>query len=125
MINTNSIPHSRHFENMLNWLCEIHTVFLMQITLPLELEQIVQTYLDSGQYQNPAEVLMAGLQLLQHNKTSSEMSFGILDRQSQFLPLTESEMIQESLKVLENYQNNGIPQSEVEIWANNLGKHPK
>jgi hypothetical protein len=110
---------------MLDWLCEIHTVFLMQITLPLELEQIVQTYLDSGQYQNPAEVLMAGLQLLQHNKTFPEMSFGILDEQSRFLPLTESEMIQESLKVLENHQNNGIPQSEVEIWANSLGRHPK
>jgi hypothetical protein len=110
---------------MLDWFCEIHTVFLMQITLPLELEQIVQTYLDSGQYQNPAEVLMAGLKLLQSNNISPEMSFGILDEQSQFLPLTESEMIQESLKALEHYQNNGIPQSEVEIWANNLGKPSK
>jgi hypothetical protein len=110
---------------MLNWLRGVHTVFLMQITLPLEIEQIVQNYLDSGQYQNPAEVLMAGLQLLQHNKISSEMSFGILDEQSQFLPLTESEMIQASLKVLENYQNHGIPQSEVEIWANNLSNTPK
>jgi hypothetical protein len=110
---------------MLDWLCEIHTVFLMQITLPLELEQIVQTYLDSGEYQNPAEVLMAGLKLLQHNNTSSGMSFGILDEQSQFLPLTESEMIQESLKALEHYQNNGVSQSDVEIWANNLGKRSK
>jgi hypothetical protein len=73
MINTNTILHNRHFESMLNWLCEIYIAFLMQITPPLK----------------------------------------------------ESEMIQESLKTLENYRNNGISQNAVEIWANNLGKRPK
>jgi putative addiction module CopG family antidote len=96
----------------------------MQVTLTPELEQIVQTYIDSGQYQDPSEVLLASLQLLQNTETYSELSFGTLDEHRQFIPMTEFEMVQESLKVLENYQNNGIPHSEVEIWAKNLGRKP-
>jgi Arc/MetJ-type ribon-helix-helix transcriptional regulator len=96
----------------------------MQVTINPELEQIIQAYLDSGRYQNPTEVLLAGLELLQRQEAAPNMSFGIIDQQNQFLPLTESEMAQESLKVLENYQQNGISQSEVEAWANNLdGNH--
>jgi putative addiction module CopG family antidote len=96
----------------------------MKVTLTPELEKIVQTYIDNGQYQNPSEVLFASLQLLQSTETHSGMSFGILDEHSQFIPMTESEMVQESLKVLENYQNDGMPHSEVEIWARNLGRKP-
>jgi putative addiction module CopG family antidote len=96
----------------------------MKVTLTPELEKIVQTYIDSGQYQNPSEVLFASLQLLQSTETHSEMSFGILDEHSHFIPMTESEMVQESLKVLENYQNDGTPHSEVEIWAKSLGRKP-
>ena len=40
----------------------------MQVTLPLELEQIVQTYLNTGKYQNAEEVLLAGVQLLQREE---------------------------------------------------------
>jgi hypothetical protein len=96
----------------------------MEVTINPELEQIIQAYLDSGRYQNPTEVLLAGLELLQRQEAAPNMSFGIIDHQNQFLPLTESEMAQESLKVLENYQQNGTSQSEVEAWANNLdGNH--
>ena len=77
----------------------------MQVTLPPELEQIVQTYLNSGKYQNAAEILLAGVQLLQREETSPDLTFGILDEQRQFFPLTESELIQESLKVLANHRN--------------------
>jgi Arc/MetJ-type ribon-helix-helix transcriptional regulator len=45
----------------------------MQVILPTEIEHTVQSYLDSGQYQSPKDVLLAGLKLLQH----SEMSFGV------------------------------------------------
>jgi hypothetical protein len=97
----------------------------MQVTINPELEQIIQAYLDSGRYQNPTEVLLAGLELLQRQEAAPNMSFGIIDQQNQFLPLTESEMAQESLKVLENCQQNGTPQSEVEAWANNLDGNRK
>jgi hypothetical protein len=97
----------------------------MQVTINPELEQIIQAYLDSGRYQNPTEVLLAGLELLQRQEAAPNMSFGIIDQQNQFLPLTESEMVQESLKVLENYQQNGTSQSEVEAWANNLDGNRK
>jgi hypothetical protein len=99
----------------------------MQVTINPELEQIIQAYLDSGRYQNPTEVLLAGLELLQRQEAAPNMSFGIIDQQNQFLPLTESEMAQESLKVLENYQQkqNGTSQSEVEAWANNLDGNRK
>ena len=96
----------------------------MQVTLPLELEQIVQTYLNTGKYQNAEEVLLAGVQLLQQEETLTNITFGILDEQSQFSPLTESQMVEESLKVLANYQNNAIPQREVEaiIIASGIGR---
>jgi Bacterial antitoxin of ParD toxin-antitoxin type II system and RHH len=97
----------------------------MQVTINPEFEQIIQAYLDSGRYQNPTEVLLAGLELLQRQEAAPNMSFGIIDQQNQFLPLTESEMAQESLKVLENYQQNGTSQSEIEAWANNLDGNRK
>jgi hypothetical protein len=97
----------------------------MEVTINPELEQIIQAYLDSGRYQNPTEVLLAGLELLQRQEAAPNMSFGIIYQQNQFLPLTESAMAQESLKVLENYQQNGTSQSEVETWANNLDGNRK
>ena len=93
----------------------------MQVTLPPELEQIVQTYLNSGKYQNAAEILLAGVQLLQREETSPDLTFGILDEQRQFFPLTESELIQESLKVLANHRNDRISQHQVEAWVDSLG----
>ena len=62
----------------------------MQVTLPLELEQIVQTYLNSGKYQNAEEVLLAGVQLLQREETLAGVTFSVLGEQSQFSPLTLS-----------------------------------
>jgi Bacterial antitoxin of ParD toxin-antitoxin type II system and RHH len=97
----------------------------MQVTINPEFEQIIQAYLDSGRYQNPTEVLLAGLELLQRQEAAPNMSFGIIDQQNQFLPLTESEMAQESLKVLEKYQQNGTSQSEIEAWVNNLDGNRK
>jgi hypothetical protein len=97
----------------------------MQVIINSELEQIIQVYLDSGKYQDPAEVLLAGLQSLQREESSPSKSFGILNPQNQFLPLTESEMVQESLKVLENYRQDGSSQSDVEVWANNLDGNRK
>jgi putative addiction module CopG family antidote len=92
----------------------------MQVTLTPELEQIIQACLSSGKYQNAVEVLLAGVKLLQREETPVNMTFGILNEQSQFLPLTESEMIEESLKVLENHRNDTIPHHEVEKWVNRL-----
>jgi hypothetical protein len=69
--------------------------------------------------------LLAGLQSLQREKASPSRSFGILNQQNQFSPLTESEMVQESLKVLENYRQDASPQSDVEVWANNLDGNRK
>ena len=77
----------------------------MQVTLTPELEQIVQTYLNSGKYQNAAEILLAGVQLLQREETSSELTLGILDEQRQFFPLPESELTQESFKALANHRH--------------------
>jgi hypothetical protein len=94
----------------------------MQITLPPELEQIVQSYLRAGKYQSPVEVLLAGLQLLQQEEVDEDIVFGTFDEQSQFLPLTESEMVQASLKALADRQDVAIPHSEVEAWANGLGQ---
>jgi hypothetical protein len=63
MINTNTIPHNRHFESMLNLLCEIHTVFLMQITPPLKESEMIQesrktleNYRNNGISQNAVEI---------------------------------------------------------------------
>lgn len=38
----------------------------MAIVLPPELEQLVQRQLERGPYQTPLEVLLAGVQLLEH-----------------------------------------------------------
>jgi hypothetical protein len=43
--------------------------------------------LDSGQYQNPTEVLLTALELLQHQELAPVMSFGVIDQQNQFVPL--------------------------------------
>ena len=51
---------------------------------------------------------------------STSITFGILGEQSQFFPLTESEMVEESLKVLANHRNNAIPQIEVDAWVERL-----
>jgi Arc/MetJ-type ribon-helix-helix transcriptional regulator len=93
----------------------------MQVILTTEIEHIVQSYLDTGKYQNPEDVLLAGLQLLQRN----EMSFGVLHEHDEFMPLTEAEMIQASLQVLEDHRHNGIPHTEVAAWANSLGENPQ
>jgi hypothetical protein len=45
------------------------------------------------------------------------MTFGILNEQNQFSPLTELEMIQASLQVLEHHQHDAIPHTEVERWV--------
>ncbi len=95
----------------------------MQVTINSELEKIIQAYVDSGKYQNPTEVLTAGLELLQ--REDADPIFGMIDQQNQFMPLTESEMVIESLKVLENHQHNGVSQNEMEAWANNLDRNLK
>jgi hypothetical protein len=84
------------------------------------LNRLLQDYPDSGQYQSPTEILLAALELLQHQELAPVMSFGVIDQQNQFVPLTESKMAQESLRVLENHQQSDTSQSEVENWANNL-----
>ncbi len=86
----------------------------MQITLPDELEHIIQTYLNSGKYKNAVEVLFAGVKLLEREEIPANMTFGILDEQKQFSPLSESEMIQSSLQVLENHQHDAILHTEPE-----------
>jgi hypothetical protein len=97
----------------------------MQITLPDELEHIIQAYLNSGKYQNAVEVLVAGVKLLEREEIPTNMTFGILDEQNQFSPLTESQMIQASLQVLENHQHDAIPHHEVERWVDNLTIKPQ
>ncbi len=97
----------------------------MQVTLTPELEQIVQIYLNSGKYKNAEEVLLAGVQLLQHEETHPHLTFGILNEQHHFSALNESEMIQESLEVLANHRNDRISQHQVEAWMNSLGTDRK
>jgi Arc/MetJ-type ribon-helix-helix transcriptional regulator len=96
----------------------------MQITLPPELEQIVQTYINSGKYQTATEVLLAGVKRLQQEDALTDITFGILNEEIQFIALTESEMIRESLKVLETPRNS-IPLSQVEMWVNSLANEPQ
>ena len=60
------------------------------------------------------------VQLLQREETLAGVTFGILGEQNQFFPLTESEMVEERLKVLANHRNNSIPQHEVEAWVDHL-----
>jgi Bacterial antitoxin of ParD toxin-antitoxin type II system and RHH len=97
----------------------------MQITLPDELEHIIQTYLNSGKYQNAEEVLLAGVKLLEREEIPVNMTFGTLKEQNQFSPFSESEMIQASLHVLENHQHDAIPHSEVERWVDRLTSDPQ
>ena len=56
----------------------------MVVTLSLELEQIVQTYFNSGKYQNAEEVYLDGGQLLQRQEAPYNITFGILSEQNQF-----------------------------------------
>jgi Arc/MetJ-type ribon-helix-helix transcriptional regulator len=99
-------PHDKHYH--------------MQITLPDKLEHIIQTYINSGKYQNAVEVLVAGVKLLEREEIPANMTFGILDEQNQFSPLIESAMIQASLQVLENHQHDTMPHTEVERWVDSL-----
>jgi putative addiction module CopG family antidote len=97
----------------------------MQVDLPPELEQIVRAYVHSGRYQTAVEVLQAGVKLLQSEEMSDRITFGTLDEQLQFTTLTETEMVRESLKVLENNRSNTTPHSAVEAWIKNLGNNAR
>jgi hypothetical protein len=50
--------------------------------------------------------------------------YGELDRTLNFHPLTETQMIHQSLEALEEYRltGNGISHEQVREWADNLGK---
>ena len=96
----------------------------MQIVLPPELEVLVQRQITSGRYQTVLDVLVAGVQLLEHQDeplASGDITYGALDDDGQFLPLTEAEMAQQSLAVLATYQHDGISHDQVEAWGNRLG----
>ncbi|PSR13216.1 hypothetical protein C8255_25590 [filamentous cyanobacterium CCP3] len=96
----------------------------MQIVLPPELEALVQRQITSGKYQTVLDVLVAGVQLLDHQDeqlADGDITYGALDGDRQFLPLTEAEMAQQSLAVLATYEHDGIPHDQVESWANSLG----
>jgi putative addiction module CopG family antidote len=97
----------------------------MQIDLPPELEQIVRAYIHSGRYQTAVDVLQAGVQLLQREEMPNSITFGAIDERLQFTPLSETEMIRESLKVLENNRADTIPHSTVEAWVENLGNNAR
>jgi hypothetical protein len=51
-------------------------------------------------------------------------AYGELDRTLNFHPLTETQMIHQSLEALEEYRltGNGISHEQVREWADNLGK---
>jgi hypothetical protein len=51
---------------------------------------------------------------IEREEIPENMTFGILNEQNQFSPLTESEMIQASLQVLEHHQHDIILHTEVE-----------
>lgn len=105
----------------------------MQIVLPPELEQLVQRQINSGNYQSAIEVLLAGVRLLEAqnqqdairasatDRSIADETFGELDEHLNFSPVTEAEMIQQSLDVLANYQQDAIPHEQVEAWVNSLG----
>lgn len=98
----------------------------MQIVLPPELEQLVQRQIERGLYQTPLDVLLAGLQLLEHqSQTDTDEVYGELNDSLNFVPRTEAEMIQQSLEVLENYQGNALPHDQVETWVHRLGSDKK
>ncbi|MGH2413202.1 MAG: ribbon-helix-helix domain-containing protein [Microcystaceae cyanobacterium] len=96
----------------------------MQIVLPPELEQLVRHQIESGKYQTALEVLLAGVRLLEHQDkldASADETWGELDKHLNFAPLTEAEMIQQSLELLASYQQDAIPHDQVEAWARSLG----
>ncbi|WP_017302241.1 ribbon-helix-helix domain-containing protein [Nodosilinea nodulosa] len=94
----------------------------MQIVLPPELEELVQRQIASGKYQTVLDVLVAGVQLLDHqDEQLTDVGYGALDDNLQFSPLTEAEMAQQSLAVLATYQHDAIPHDQVEAWGNSLG----
>lgn len=109
----------------------------MQIVLPPELEQLVQRQINSGNYQTAIEVLLAGVRLLETqnqqnasradatDRSIGEETFGELNEHLNFSPLTETEMIQQSLDVLANYQQDAIPHDQVEAWVKSLGTDTK
>jgi putative addiction module CopG family antidote len=96
----------------------------MQIVLPPELEALVQRQITSGRYQTVLDVLVAGVQLLEHQDkqlAGDDATYGALDADLQFSPLTEAEMTQQSLAVLATYEHDAVPHDQVEAWANSLG----
>ena len=96
----------------------------MQIVLPPELEALVQRQITTGRYQTVLDVLVAGVQLLDHQDeqlADGDTTYGVLNGDRQFLPLTEAEMAQQSLAVLATYAHDGIPHDQVEAWASSLG----
>jgi len=99
----------------------------MQIVLPPELEQLVQHQIMSGNYQTAIDVIWAGVRLLERQSqqdADSAPSFGDLDDHLNFVQLTEAEMIQQSLEVLANYQQDAIPHDQVEAWIKSLDCPP-
>ncbi len=78
-------------------------------------------------------MLLAGVRLLEAqnqqnasradatDRSIGEETFGELNEHLNFSPLTETEMIQESLDVLANYQQDAIPHNQVEAWVKSLG----
>jgi Arc/MetJ-type ribon-helix-helix transcriptional regulator len=96
----------------------------MDVTLPPELTQLVEQQIAKGAYQTPVEVLLAGVRLLDdtsQNCADSDLAFGELDENLNFLPRTEADMVQQSLEVLANYQQDAIPHHQVEAWVDSLG----
>jgi Arc/MetJ-type ribon-helix-helix transcriptional regulator len=95
----------------------------MQVVLPPELEELVQRQIASGKYQTVLDVLTAGVQLLEHQEPESEVEnapYGELDENLQFSPLSEEEMVQQSLAVLATYQPGDSFQGQLQ----NLQKNP-
>lgn len=95
----------------------------MQIVLPPELEALVQRQITTGRYQTVLDVLVAGVQLLEHQDehlAGGDATYGDLDADLQFSPLTEAEMAQQSLAVLATYKHDGVPHDQIEVWANGL-----
>ncbi|MGB8701023.1 MAG: hypothetical protein WCD18_16545 [Thermosynechococcaceae cyanobacterium] len=60
----------------------------------------------------------------EHTLTETEaLVYGELDQTLNFQPLTETQMIHNSLEALDAYRltGNGIPHNQVREWADNLG----
>ncbi|MEB3269831.1 MAG: hypothetical protein VKJ09_14910, partial [Leptolyngbya sp.] len=55
------------------------------------------------------------------DRSDPDVVFGELDENLNFLPLTEADMVQQSLEVLANYQEDAIPHNQVEAWVDSLG----